>query len=133
MNLFQWIVCPALAALCVWEIVRLVRPQASHRGALVRIAVWLLALVSVANPNLVQHVAQFAGIGRGADIVLYVTVFGFLLTTWWFYAENHRLRRDVTQLVRLYALDHAQRRDDMPRSGGPTPAGEGQKSRPSDE
>jgi len=49
MNLFQLIVCPGLALLCLWEIARLVRGRARH-GAYLRISIWIAALVSVAHP-----------------------------------------------------------------------------------
>lgn len=68
-----------------------------------------LGAVFVIEPDWSTGVARLLGIGRGADLVLYLLV---LATSWGFLSMYMRLRavrRDMTVLVRRIALDDADR------------------------
>jgi hypothetical protein len=57
----------------------------------------------------VQQLATAIGIGRGADVVLYLFVLAFLATAFYFYSRTVQLQRQVTQLVRHIAIQEARR------------------------
>ncbi|QDU92966.1 DUF2304 domain-containing protein [Lignipirellula cremea] len=116
MNLFQLLTAPVLGLLCLWEIFRLCQQRTRLGLRLFRLSLWLATGLALLFPSYVQAVAASLGIGRGADAVLYLLVFAFLIVSWWFYAENQRLRRDLTELIRQQAIGHAQHR---PRSAAP--------------
>jgi hypothetical protein len=88
--------------------------RSTHSGkAWKKIALVLLAVgmvVAVLFPNTTNDVAHLVGVGRGADLLLYVTVIAFI-----FYALNNYLhqqdQRDVLfRLARKIALVDANER-----------------------
>ncbi|MBM4114255.1 MAG: DUF2304 domain-containing protein [Phycisphaerae bacterium] len=114
MSVFQVVLLAALVATVVLGLVM------ASRGALPKILAGLLVggaclgAVFVVEPDWTTQLARFLGIGRGADLVLYVLVLG---TSWGFlsmYMRVRAVRRDMTLLVRRMALDEAER-DQTPR------------------
>ncbi|HEV3141739.1 MAG TPA: DUF2304 domain-containing protein [Vicinamibacterales bacterium] len=109
MNGFQWIALTALAAAIVSEVVPRRHRALSTPLRALRIAVLALAAAAIARPDDVTRVAQLLGIGRGADIVLYVLALAFVALSFYFYAQHLRLRRDLTALASHIALKEAKR------------------------
>src|SRR5438045_1252287 len=108
MSIFQWIACAALAAAIVRDF--LPRPvPLSWKFRVVRAIVWLAAIVAVVNPNQVTRFANLLGIGRGADIILYTLTLAFLSLSFFFYAQQLRLRRELSKLAGYIALSNAER------------------------
>ena len=110
MNLFQIVVISVLVLLVIGELVRMQRGDANAGSWLVRVGVWLAAMVAVVRPTLLQSLANLLGIGRGTDVLLYLLVFVFFGTAFFLYARTVVLQRQLTELVRRYALDNAQKR-----------------------
>jgi hypothetical protein len=110
MNLFQILAIGSLMAVMLGELIRLGQGRISAAGCMVRTTIWLAALVAIARPLLLQTVANLLGIGRGTDVLLYLLVFVFLSTSFFLYSRTILLQRQMTELIRLYALDNAQRR-----------------------
>jgi hypothetical protein len=75
-------------------------------------ATWLAAALFVAEPTILTVVAGWLGIGRGADLVLYLAVLGGLGSALYFYSRFRRIEELVTGLIRREALK-------APRHGGP--------------
>jgi hypothetical protein len=109
MTLFQWIALTALGLLALRDLLALARREQFRRFHLVRLAVWCLAAAGISFPNLPQHLANSLGIGRGADIVLYVSVLASLVGGFYFYSCYLQVQQQVTHLVRHLALLEAQR------------------------
>jgi len=110
MNLFQILAIGSLGIVMLGELVRLGQGRISTGSWLVRTTIWLAALVAIARPLLLQSIANLLGIGRGTDVLLYLLVFVFLGTSFFLYSRTILLQRQVTELIRRYALDNAQRR-----------------------
>ncbi len=109
MNLFQILALTFLALLALATL-RAARAGAVRRsGAAVRLAVVITAGVAIADPSLVQSVADLIGIRRGADVVLYAFALAFLASTFYFYARTVKLERRITGLVQHVALMEARR------------------------
>ncbi len=66
------------------------------------------AAVVIALPNIASAIANMLGIGRGADLVLYILCFASILITRYFYNRQRRLEILLTGLVRTDALRHAE-------------------------
>ena len=113
MNLFQWVTLPPLVVLLVVELITILR-RGGGILSLVRALVWLAAALAIAHPEFTSEVASFVGIQRGTDLVLYVFVLAFLGTTFYFYAAQTRLRRELTEMVRHVAIKEARRGDGLP-------------------
>ena len=81
------------------------RHQAVRR--LLLVAFVLLAAAAVLFPRLLTQVAQFLGVGRGADLLLYgLTVFflGYVASS---YRRMRQMEQQVTTLARELALRQA--------------------------
>jgi len=109
MNPFQWLAISVLGLLLVAEVVQVVRRPTVRLFWAFRCLVWLSAAVAIARPDLVQDVASAIGIGRGADVVLYVFVLLFPAVSFYLYSRCVRLQRQVTELVRHIAIMEARK------------------------
>lgn len=83
------------------------RFQAGKKIALAGFA--LLCLVSVANPEITNSLADLVGVGRGADLLLYVTVLGFLFVAVNTYLKFKDYDARLTRLARSLAIEQARR------------------------
>lgn len=71
-------------------------------------AVWIAAALVVARPESTTLVAQFLGIGRGADLILYAAVITLLILVFQLHVAHHKLERQLTDMVRKQALEEWQ-------------------------
>ena len=65
------------------------------------------AIISIVNPELTTRAAQLVGVGRGADLLLYLLTAVFLYVVMGFYLKFRDVERQVTVLARRLALDEA--------------------------
>src|SRR5205823_270368 len=85
------------------------RGAAALAVRVLRCGVWVGAAVAIAVPGLVQAAAELLGIGRGADVVLYLSVLAFMWAAFFLYARCLRLEREITALTRHLAIRDAAR------------------------
>ncbi|CAN5271878.1 hypothetical protein BH20ACT5_BH20ACT5_16180 [soil metagenome] len=83
-----------------------VRMQAGKRIGLV--AFGLLNVYAVLRPEDVTWVANRLGVGRGADLVLYLLVIAFILGMLNFYLRFKTMDRRLTDLARTVAIREAE-------------------------
>ena len=107
MNLFQYLALPVTGGLLIWNLIRFVRGKQSRVIALLGSLIWLVASIAILSPELTMRVAAFLGIGRGADLVLYLLAIAFLIAIFYIYQRFQRLESTITQLVRKIALMEA--------------------------
>jgi len=82
-------------------------PGRGGRLAATRLAGLFLAggaVVAILAPNAVTRVANFVGVGRGADLVLYVLVVVFTFVCLGQYQQFRRLEEKLARLTRAHAL-----------------------------
>lgn len=111
MNLFQWVALTFIGCSLLIEVFRAVRSRRLSWTKSFRISIWLGAAISVMNPGLVTQVAHTIGIGRGADVLIYVVTLTFIATTFYFYSRYTRLQRQITDLTRYLAIHEAKHPD----------------------
>jgi hypothetical protein len=90
------------------------RPS-TRRLALTRIASIVVAIcwvVAVIDPDLVTWVANLIGVGRGTDLVLYLLVVVFTISSVAQYQRIRRLEDRIADLTRSQALLSRQVEDD---------------------
>jgi hypothetical protein len=109
MSAFQLLTLAVIAGLLGRDFVTWSRSQASVRVRIIRCFIWVGTAIAIAIPGLVQTVAELLGIGRGADVVLYLSVLGFLWVAFFLYARCLRLERELTALTRHLAIRDATR------------------------
>lgn len=112
LNGSQWLIKLLLALSFVLLALIILRPvkSASHL-ALRRLAMlgFLAAAVfSALNPSFVTRVAQFFGIGRGADLLLYGLTIVFFSTLATQYRRDSGTEAKLTKLARNIALNGVQ-------------------------
>ncbi|MEK6249619.1 MAG: DUF2304 domain-containing protein [Planctomycetales bacterium] len=108
LNLFQWFALSLFLTLLVVEFVQLIRGHVKRRFLLLRVLIWITAGMAIYQPALPTKLAQFLGIERGADLVLYIAVLFFLGISLFLYARCLRLQQQITQIVRFLAIHDAQ-------------------------
>ena len=118
--MFQHVLLVIAALLFLGTIWALIKGWMGRKEGLIWAAVWLIAGIAVIWPGLTSRVAQFLGIGRGADLVFYSAVVIMLIGFWMIYIRLRRVRRDITLLVRELAILEAEKQaDDNSRSAKP--------------
>jgi hypothetical protein len=117
MTLFQYIALSALGLLLTWELVTFRRRTGPRGFKWLRCAVWITAAAAIAFPEVVSLIGAEVGIGRGADLVMYLSVLAFLGVSFSFYAREVRLQRQLTEVVRHLALREARRGGESPPGG----------------
>ena len=85
------------------------------------VVVVVAAGLSVMFPDMLTWLAQFVGVGRGADLLLYVLVVTFMLVSVVLFRRLNELERRYTQLARTIAVRDAgvARPVEQPASGNP--------------
>jgi hypothetical protein len=94
----------SVVLLCAW----LLRGQRRAGGlAATRLAGLLLAVgwvAAVLFPQLVTALARWVGVGRGTDLVLYVSVVAFMFASALQQRRNRELEARIVTLTRAHAL-----------------------------
>lgn len=65
---------------------------------------WIAAGVVVLLPNSTAYFAKLVGIGRGADLVVYVSLAGIFFMIFRLMVKIELLNKDITKLTRKIAL-----------------------------
>lgn len=83
------------------------------------VAVTIFGILLVVFPNASTRVANLLGIGRGADLILYLAVIGGLFVASNFYFRFKRQEAALIALARQSAMDHAHDPESAPPTLGP--------------
>src|SRR5437868_3064527 len=118
MTIFQSITLPLLGLLGVRSLLRVVRSNRSPIAAVCGALVSLAAVTAILRPQLTSTVAAALGIGRGADLVLYVFCICFLIGVFYAYGKLQQIDSALTEIVRYLALRAAL--DQRPEDGSET-------------
>jgi hypothetical protein len=81
---------------------------------LLLVALVAVGVVSILYPNLTTEVANQVGVGRGADLLLYLLTAVFLYVVVGFYLRFRDVERQMTVLARRLAVDEARLRRSGP-------------------
>ncbi len=65
---------------------------------------WVAAMVVVLLPNSTAKLAEFVGIGRGADLVVYVSLASIFFIIFKLMVKIETLNREITKLTRKISL-----------------------------
>jgi hypothetical protein len=119
----QWVKVP----LILFAVVALVALFRNRQRVELRAGSRLLALVlaaaaiaSIADPDIPQRTAELLGVGRGTDLLLYVLVVVFTLTSLGLYFRIRESDQRVRKLARALAIERALREEGDNPEMGPT-------------
>ncbi len=65
---------------------------------------WVLGGLVVMQPNLSSSLAKLFGVGRGADVVVYLALAGLFFMVFRLVVKIEKLEREITKVVRDKAL-----------------------------
>lgn len=68
---------------------------------------WLCAAIVAILPQTTDALARVVGVGRGADVVIYLSLITLFYIVFRIYVKIEQLEREITRLVRARALDGA--------------------------
>jgi len=80
--------------------------EIGKKGAFFWVLFWLTALVAVWWPNSTSILANYLGIGRGTDFVLYISLIVIFYLLFRLHVKIESIGRDITKVVRKEALDN---------------------------
>ncbi len=66
--------------------------------------VWIIALILISYPNYMSDLAEYFGVGRGIDVVIYLSIIILFYLVYKLYAKIDKLEREITLLVREIAI-----------------------------
>jgi len=108
MNAFQYLMLTSMVVLATVTLRSGLRGMIRKRIALFWLLVWGGSVVAVVWPQSTAIAARALGIGRGTDLVLYLSVIAMLTGFFYVYGRFRRMDRQMTELVRRLAVEHAQ-------------------------
>ena len=104
MTTFQLLTLPALGLAAVLTLSAMRRRRLAGRAGVAWLFLWLAAAFAVAFPETLAVVARTIGIGRGADLVLYLSILFMFGGFFFIYLRFRKLDEQLTQIVRHLAI-----------------------------
>ena len=99
----------AIALLSLFAIVSVMRKSREHLlgpvGALFWIIFWVAIASVVSVPNVTQQIADVLGIGRGVDLVMYLSIAILFFLVFKLYIQIESMRRSLTEIARKKTID----------------------------
>jgi small membrane protein len=108
MNTFQGAALMVFSLLTAMTLSAGVRGMVRKRIVAVWLAIWTIGALAIVWPRSTFLVARWLGIGRGADLLLYLSVLFMLVGFFYVYGRFRRLDRQITLLVRRLAIENAE-------------------------
>jgi small membrane protein len=112
MTTFQVVTLPLLAVMVLATAIQIGRRRLAARFGSAWIALWIAAIVAIADPDVLVRIAHFLGIGRGADLVLYLSILFTFLAFFFTYLRFRRVDEQLTKIVRHLAIRDGERQSD---------------------
>lgn len=107
MNPFQTLVLVLFGGLAVLTISAGFGGMVRKRIVAFWLAVWALGAGAIVWPHATAVVAHALGIGRGADLLLYLSVLTMFVAFFYVYTRFRKIDRELTLLVRRLAMQNA--------------------------
>ena len=104
MNAFQLLGIGFAAVFALLSVLAAARRRLGRLAGLAWGALWTLAAIAIARPQLTVVTAQMLGIQRGADLVFYLAILGMFVGFFLVYVRLRRLNEGLTTVVRQLAL-----------------------------
>lgn len=87
----------------------------SSQIALFWTLIWLAALTGVMLPNTTTKLAAYFGVGRGVDVIVYLSLALLFYLVFRIFVLIEDLRHDITNLVRIIALKSSKKKKIIPK------------------
>lgn len=117
-SLIQVAIVAFAALMLVGAALRFRRGEMRRGPAALWAALWIGVIVFVASPDLSQDVAVTLGVGRGVDVIVYLSILALLFMQYRLWARQERIDRALTAISRAIALSGLDGRETPPAEGG---------------
>ena len=107
MNTFQFITLPLVGSLFILSLFKLFKGKKPRGIWVINAAVWLAAGIAIFHPEETHKIAWMLGIGRGADLLLYLLILSYLLSIFYIYTKFQKLESNITEIVRQLTIQDA--------------------------
>ncbi len=74
-------------------------------GLVMWLIFWVSASFVVAMPDFTYYLARLVGVGRGADLIVYISLVILFFVFFRLMVKQEKLNRDITKLTRKIALN----------------------------
>ena len=116
MSALQSLIVLSFVTLAVLTLSAGLRGTVPKRVVGAGLVLWTVGAVATVWPHTVADLAHALGVGRGADLLLYMTTLSLAVVCCYMYARFRRVERQLTLLVRRLAMDAANERAPLMRS-----------------
>lgn len=103
-SFIQVILSVGLLLICFYSYRRL---RSSYVDAILILLFMAAGLVFIFFPELSNRVAHFLGVGRGADMIFYISILFFAFLIMKLYAKTRKLEQMITKIIRDESLKNA--------------------------
>jgi len=104
---FQLVILPVITVLFARSLLLLIRVRRLSGPSLLGPVIWLMAGLAILNPDFTTEIAKSMGIGRGADLLIYLSALAFLFLAFYVYQRFQRVDSALTELTRHIAIREA--------------------------
>jgi len=87
-------------------ILRLRQGNLTALGFAFWMSIWILALIGVVFPEISTDIAKFLGIGRGVDVIIYLSIMVLYYLVFRIYIIIEDLRQEITKLVSSLSIEN---------------------------
>jgi small membrane protein len=109
MRPIQFILIILLAGL-VWLYLSRLRSRLLDR--LIVVLFGVIGVIMVLMPDATSTIAHYLGVGRGADLLLYLGLIGLTFVSFILFSRQREMQASITELARAIALQNARRPED---------------------
>lgn len=107
MSALQTLIVLLFATLAVLTLAAGMRGTAPKRVVAAGLVLWAFGAIATIWPDTIADLAHALGVGRGPDLLLYMTTISLAVACFYMYARFRRVERQLTLLVRRLAMDAA--------------------------
>jgi hypothetical protein len=114
MNAIKIILIASFVVVLLWAFRNRYRVGLRAGARVAAVGLTVLAIVSIANPNILSSLAHHVGVGRGTDLLFYLFVVVFVFTSVGTYFTLREHDRRLVEVVRTAAIRDAVLSDGLP-------------------
>lgn len=97
----------AFAIFKTWK--QYAKKDASKYWAIAFSCLWLIVIAIALVPNIANTTANFVGVGRGVDVIVYSAIVVLTYAVYRLMLRQQKLSAELTELVRVVAIENAKK------------------------
>jgi small membrane protein len=107
LTAFQFVTLPLLLVMALATAMQMMRHRLTPRVGATWLFLWVASATAIAFPELLVQLAHILGIGRGADLVLYLSILFSFAAFFAMYLRFRKVDEQLTKIIRHLAIRDA--------------------------